>query len=578
LPVCPPVSGRSPQRPLVIVTGNLKTQEIFQQDLETWLQVAADKLPADAGADKNFSLRPAACRPLFYPAWEIFPHEDKLPHADVISDRLETLISLADHSKRQAQNSKLVVTSMAALLQKTFAPADLKNRTRTFARGDKIAPLDLIEWLEAQGYEPEAQVTQKGEIALRGGIVDVFPPTSPWPVRLEFFGDELESLREFDPLTQVSRGEISNLTLPPAGELGILKSEAQSPKSKVVEFATLLDYLPRETIFLLCEPESLAVHADGYRQQIPKDDPFFISWPAFLAELNHRGVTSSELMDETETGEAGSRCETLDLQLDSLEAFRPLGERPPEPPVAEAQRREFFAQLHRWLRQDFSVQVFCNNDGECQRFQEIWKEFGFTDDKKLVTNLGALSRGFLCAAAKLVVVTDAEIFGRYKVQRPRRLKSPHALAVRSAMEIDLAARAEFNRQLSTFNRQPNVWSSNTRNQTTTSSRRNFTSPFPRRILSANTWVQAKPIRRCTRSAARAGTRPRSRPKPPCAMSPPKCCASRPSAKRRPVTRANPIRTGSANLKALLFTKKRATKLPPSRTRKPIKNARSRWTV
>jgi len=432
------LNQKFPQRPLVIVTGNLKTQEIFQQDLETWLQVAADKLPADAGADKNFSLRPAACRPLFYPAWEIFPHEDKLPHADVISDRLETLISLADHSKRQAQNSKLVVTSMAALLQKTFAPADLKNRTRTFARGDKIAPLDLIEWLEAQGYEPEAQVTQKGEIALRGGIVDVFPPTSPWPVRLEFFGDELESLREFDPLTQVSRGEISNLTLPPAGELGILKSEAQSPKSKVVEFATLLDYLPRETIFLLCEPESLAVHADGYRQQIPKDDPFFISWPAFLAELNHRGVTSSELMDETETGEAGSRCETLDLQLDSLEAFRPLGERPPEPPVAEAQRREFFAQLHRWLRQDFSVQVFCNNDGECQRFQEIWKEFGFTDDKKLVTNLGALSRGFLCAAAKLVVVTDAEIFGRYKVQRPRRLKSPHALAVRSAMEIDFA--------------------------------------------------------------------------------------------------------------------------------------------
>ena len=90
-------------------------------------------------------------------------------------------------------------------------------------RGDKIAPLDLIEFLEAQGYEPEAQVSQKGEIALRGGIVDVFPPTSPWPVRLEFFGDELESLRYFDPLTQISREEITAVTLPPAGEMGILK-------------------------------------------------------------------------------------------------------------------------------------------------------------------------------------------------------------------------------------------------------------------------------------------------------------------------------------------------------------------
>ena len=59
--------------------------------------------------------------------------------------------------------------------------------------------------------------------------------------------------------------------------------------------ATLLDYLPRETIFLFCEPESLAVHAEDYAQQVPADDPFFISWPDFLVELNRRGFTSVEL-------------------------------------------------------------------------------------------------------------------------------------------------------------------------------------------------------------------------------------------------------------------------------------------
>ncbi|MGC3958601.1 MAG: hypothetical protein QM813_11875, partial [Verrucomicrobiota bacterium] len=79
------------------------------------------------------------------------------------------------------------------LLQKTFAPDELKERTRHLTRGERVNPLDLVEWLESQGYEPEAQVTQRGEIAMRGGIVDIFPPTSPWPVRLEFFGDELES-------------------------------------------------------------------------------------------------------------------------------------------------------------------------------------------------------------------------------------------------------------------------------------------------------------------------------------------------------------------------------------------------
>src|SRR5256885_16623347 len=84
---------RSPQRTIVAVTENLKTQESFQQDLETWL-----------GAS-----------PLFYPAWEIFPHEGKLPPADVISDRLQTLIALADKSDRKSTrlNSSHLVISYA---------------------------------------------------------------------------------------------------------------------------------------------------------------------------------------------------------------------------------------------------------------------------------------------------------------------------------------------------------------------------------------------------------------------------------------------------------------------------------
>src|SRR5579871_2871156 len=102
---------------------------------------------------------------------------------------------------------------------------------------------------EEQGYEPEAQVTQKGDIALRGGILDVYPMTSPWPVRLEFFGDELESLRHFDPITQVSRDQIDSMTLPPGGELGILKKAWAADTGAQKEVAkpplvTLLDYLP----------------------------------------------------------------------------------------------------------------------------------------------------------------------------------------------------------------------------------------------------------------------------------------------------------------------------------------------
>jgi transcription-repair coupling factor (superfamily II helicase) len=407
-----------PNRPVVIVTPDLKTQENFQQDLETWLT----QLPTSNG------------QLLFYPAWEIFPHEGKLPYADVISDRLQTLISLSDNPKLKTQNSKLLVTSIAALLQKTFPPGEIQKRTRIFERGSKIAPLDLIEFLEEQGYEPEAQVSQKGEIALRGGILDVFPPTSPWPIRLEFFGDELESLREFDPLTQVSRGEMTSITLSPAGELGILKRSADgSSASSSPKFATLLDYLPRETIFILCEPEQLALRADEYAQQVPANDPFFISWEEFQNAATKKQIS---IVGLSESEADVSDPEIRNPKFDSLDAFRPLADRMPEPQIAEAQRREFFQQLHRWLRQNYSVHVFCNNDGEQKRFLEIWKEYGFAPEKNLSIQIGALARGFICEEAKLVVITDAEIFGRYKIQRPRRQKSSHALAARSALDID----------------------------------------------------------------------------------------------------------------------------------------------
>jgi transcription-repair coupling factor (superfamily II helicase) len=400
-----------PTRPIVIIAENLKAQESVQQDLETWLELSR---PSTLGP-----------RPLFYPAWEILPHEGKLPHADVISDRLETLVALADESDVQSQKSKVVVVSVAALLQKTFAPQDLKARMRRLGRGGRSDPLDLVEWLESQGYEPEAQVTQRGEIAMRGGIVDIFPPTSPWPVRLEFFGDELESMREFDPLTQVSREQITQIMLPPAGELGILMRAAERLESSV-PMATLLDYLPAETVFLLCDPDQLAIRAVEYAQQIPSGDAFFLTWKEFTAEIDARGMTRVELSD-AETDDGVSLFATL-------EAFRPLPERAPEPPVAEAQRREFFNQLHRWSRQDYAVRVFCNNEGERQRFGEVWQEFGF--GVELRPQIGALARGFISEAARLVVVTDAEIFGRYKVQRPRRLKSAHAQATRSALDID----------------------------------------------------------------------------------------------------------------------------------------------
>jgi transcription-repair coupling factor (superfamily II helicase) len=573
-----------PRRPIVLVAEGLKAQESFQQDLETWLGVGRKTAEArdqkeEPGAHSSrithHAPKPDASRltpspqpstpnlqPLFYPSWEILPHEGRLPHVDVISERLETLIALTGesrarslksqapspksqvtssgtregtrtpafgslaHSSRVKHHAPLIVTSVAALLQRTFPREALAAHTRALARGDRIAPLDLVEWLEDQGYEPEAQVTQKGELALRGGILDLYPLTSPWPIRLEFFGDELESLRHFDPLTQISRQEIGSVLVPPAGELGLLAKHStaggQSLKSKVStqkpqaprpeppdqgggsevrRLGTLLDYLPAETILLLCEPDQLDERAQEYADQIPEGDSFFVSWHDIRLQarrqrmvlLNVSGLDDASASPDLGLVEANPespspydsksplpplpplaapQSPSADHQspginspssvphsapcrphldgphFSSLDAFRPLAERAPEPQVAEAQRREFFGQLHRWLRQDYSVHIVCNNDGERLRFAEIWEEYGLQSPESNVqspkplstaglwTHIGSLARGFLYDEARVVVVTDAELFGRYKVQRPRRLKSPHALATRSALDID----------------------------------------------------------------------------------------------------------------------------------------------
>jgi transcription-repair coupling factor (superfamily II helicase) len=420
-----------PARPIVVVTDAPRAQETLQQDVETWLQ-----LTQPAGAAGN------PPRPLFFPAWDVLPHDGRLPHLDVVSERLQTLVALAAAGREVAADAgprPLLVASVAALLQRTFSPDALAKRTRALSRGDMCNPLDLIEWLEAQGYEPEAQVTQKGELALRGGIVDVWPPSCPWPVRLEFFGDELESLREFDPMTQVSREAIQHLLVAPAGEVGLLRSERQPEATDTAPLATLLEHLPREAILLLCEPESLRTRAEEYLAQVPAGDAFHCDWEAFLTAATARGLTQLEVSEGTEAG--GDPAELFQ----SLDAFRPVVEKAPDPQVIETQRRAFFEQMHRWLRQGCAVEVVCNNEGEQQRFGEIWEELlpapapGATAlTSRPTLRQGALSRGFMCEAAQVVVVTDAEIFGRYKVQRPRRLKSPHAAATRSLLDIDFS--------------------------------------------------------------------------------------------------------------------------------------------
>ncbi|MCP5526632.1 MAG: transcription-repair coupling factor [Verrucomicrobiales bacterium] len=441
-----------PGRPILVVAPNPKAQEALYQDLRTWLGPPPDRSKepaptAKARRGRKGALPGRGSRVLCHPAWDVAPDGGGLPHVDVISERLESLLALTDPPANGA-GVPVVVTDGTALLERTFTPADLRSRLRPLKRGDIIDPLDLIEWLEDQGYEPEAQVTQKGTLALRGGIVDVFPPASPWPVRLEFFGNELESLRCFEPHTQIAREEVGETTLSPAGELGLLRRALAGEGG---HFGSLLEHLPPDSIVVLSEPEAIRAQSTAADGAATAGSPFHQSWQdAVGAWHRHAGpvlaLSELEVQWPAEAGllapGSGNPPTRIELDIRTLDAFRPVELQLPKPDLAEAQRRDFFAQMHRWSRQGLAVGVFCNNAGEAQRFEEIWAEVGPGADAASSRrepspdlHLGPLGQGFIAEALGFVIVTDAEIFGRYKVQRPRRMKSPHAAATRSVFDI-----------------------------------------------------------------------------------------------------------------------------------------------
>ena len=464
-----------PGDPLLVVAPDAKRQEALYQELQTWLLPAPETDPETAArpskkrprrtrakkaAKKSAAVSPAAAaselspsaegarpRVCFYPAWDVRPEESGLPHLDVISERLETLVAWTEAAADPPGPPPVVVTSGAALLQRTFSPAAWRARGKLLRPGDALDPLDLVEWLEEQGYEPEAQVTQKGTLALRGGIVDVFPPASPWPVRLEFFGDELESLRLFDPQTQLARETVAQIRLSPAGELGLLR-RAVAADSATPDLGALFDHLPPRTRVVLCEPELIREAAADLAGAAAAGNPFLLRWETAVAALHRRtaGVLGVSELAPQWPEEAGLVAPeqprppvTVTLPIHSLDAFRPVDARLPAPEAAEAQRREFFAQLQRWRAQGRAVRLFCHNAGEARRFAEVWAEQAPAEKGRPPRPpeifFGGLTRGFLAETLGRVVVTDAEIFGRYKVQRPRRLKSPHAAASRSVFDI-----------------------------------------------------------------------------------------------------------------------------------------------
>src|SRR5919106_144056 len=151
-------------------------------------------------------------RVALFPAWEALPSEGISPGPEVVARRAE-----AAHRLERSKGPFLMVTPVAAALQR-IVPT-LARPPRFVEAGDQVAPDALTESLVARGYRRADLVMHRGEFAVRGGIVDVFPGSASRPVRAEFFGDEVERIREFSPATQVTTGPAGRVEVFPVREL-----------------------------------------------------------------------------------------------------------------------------------------------------------------------------------------------------------------------------------------------------------------------------------------------------------------------------------------------------------------------
>lgn len=170
-----------------------------------------------------------------YPAWETLPNENIAPSPDIVGERYEALRQISE-----SQVPCIILSSLQACLQKLIPPARFFALNVSLKAGMPLPFKPFQEKLIEMGFRRVAVAADKGEFAVRGGIIDLYPVSSPDPFRLEFFGDELESIRTYDPIGQRSVATVASCSITPAQELEMVEHEGN--------LASLLDYLGNDTL------------------------------------------------------------------------------------------------------------------------------------------------------------------------------------------------------------------------------------------------------------------------------------------------------------------------------------------
>jgi transcription-repair coupling factor (superfamily II helicase) len=438
-------------RTLFVVASHVSDVDDLSDDIATFLG------PAKKGVGSLLPERPDGCfaqktPAAFSPTVQSFAAWERLPREELVADeiygqRLRLLKSLLVDPP-----PTVVVTSIQALLQPVPSPESIARHSRRLQVGE-VVPLDeLLRWLVDQGFNRRDAVELPGEISVRGGILDVFPPDLPAPIRVEYFGDEIESIRSFDIETQRSTEQFNALNVVAArtGQKGVrnlLSDDGDNSETKVPdtfltnELVHLCAYAKPGSWFMLIEPYDLAEQGRHYLNRL--DDPrgCFNVEGTLKQVLQFPSIYASSIAaDSLET--------TCHLHVESIERFS--GE------LGRVKR-----ELDDAARLD-EVLIACHNEAEVHRLTEVFADSDVAKSGRLHFDIGHVRAGFRVVgsgrwavggeernvsgstahcppptAHSLLVLSDHELFHREAARRVIPRRRYESRAIDSFLDLDV---------------------------------------------------------------------------------------------------------------------------------------------
>jgi transcription-repair coupling factor (superfamily II helicase) len=328
-----------------------------------------------------------------FPAWETDPGE-RVVYDEVFGQRLRVLKTLATaNASEPSEPPRVIATSIQSLLQGVPAPSRLTAATRQLRVGETVDIKALTVWLIEAGMHRTSSVELPGEFAIRGGLVDIFAADLLHPLRLEMFGEQIESIRQFSVSSQRSLREET------AVEITTLSVEESARTS-------LMDYLPAASLLLLVEPAQLGERAGEYLERTEAPEKHF-SYRQLLKRASPFRTVCAEAVA------TAAADQTLALPFQSVERF-----------TGDIQRvRE---ELDR-LAGDQIVDIVCSTEAESERVGEILSESQIARAGKLHLLLGCLHAGFCLPQTGRIVISSGELFHRQEIRRTARRRLGRAI-------------------------------------------------------------------------------------------------------------------------------------------------------